>query len=237
MVSFAASADDNCPGVSVACAPPSGSTFAKGVTSVLCTARDSSGNTKRCSFQVTVSDNEKPIITCPAIIVKNADSGRCDTAVIYAVNATDNCGEVTVSCSPVSGSSFAKGVTTVSCIARDSSGNSASCSFAVQVNDSEVPQITCPGNLVFDNEPGRCGAVAVFSPVGRDNCSDIAVSCTPPTGSFFSIGLTTVHCAASDAASNRAECAFSIAVRDTEKPQIVCPGDIIVPDVPGSCSS
>src|SRR5581483_4551888 len=36
---------DNCPGATVACAPPSGSTFAVGTTTVTCTASDSSGNT------------------------------------------------------------------------------------------------------------------------------------------------------------------------------------------------
>src|SRR5207247_2063153 len=43
---------DNCPGVSASCAPPSGSTFAKGTNTVTCTATDGSGNTASCSFTV-----------------------------------------------------------------------------------------------------------------------------------------------------------------------------------------
>ena len=45
---------DNCPGATVACSPPSGSTFPIGQTTVVCTGTDSSGYTATCSFKVTV---------------------------------------------------------------------------------------------------------------------------------------------------------------------------------------
>src|SRR5439155_11712391 len=44
VAAFAANANDNCPGVSVVCTPPSGSTFAKGTNTVNCTATDAAGN-------------------------------------------------------------------------------------------------------------------------------------------------------------------------------------------------
>ena len=46
-------ATDNCPGVTVACVPPSGTPFPVGTTTVTCTATDASGNTATCSFTVT----------------------------------------------------------------------------------------------------------------------------------------------------------------------------------------
>jgi hypothetical protein len=46
-------ATDNCPGVSVACNPPSGSVFALGTTTVTCTATDSANNKSSCSFTVS----------------------------------------------------------------------------------------------------------------------------------------------------------------------------------------
>jgi HYR domain/SdrD B-like domain len=54
VVNFEASASDNCAIQSVACAPPSGSTFPAGVTTVNCTATDTAGRTASCSFQITV---------------------------------------------------------------------------------------------------------------------------------------------------------------------------------------
>ena len=49
-------ASDNCPGVTVACVPASGSIIPVGTTTVTCTATDASGNTATCSFTVTVFD-------------------------------------------------------------------------------------------------------------------------------------------------------------------------------------
>ena len=50
----APTATDNCPGVTTACIPASGSTFPVGTTTVTCTATDTAGNTATCSFTVTV---------------------------------------------------------------------------------------------------------------------------------------------------------------------------------------
>jgi hypothetical protein len=47
---------DNCPGIAVACSPPSGSCFLVGTTTVTCTATDASVNTASCSFTVNVFD-------------------------------------------------------------------------------------------------------------------------------------------------------------------------------------
>ncbi|MDX2029826.1 MAG: M12 family metallo-peptidase [Blastocatellia bacterium] len=47
---------DNCPGVTIVCAPASGSAFPLGTTTVTCTATDSGGAMASTSFQVTVWD-------------------------------------------------------------------------------------------------------------------------------------------------------------------------------------
>src|SRR5205823_2592730 len=122
-VTYTISATDNCPGASVVCEPVSGSTFAKGVSAVTCTATDASGNTNQCTFTVTINDTEAPVITCPADIVANTDGGQCSKSnVTYtAATAADNCPGVTVDCSPLTGTTFAKGTNTVICIATDSS--------------------------------------------------------------------------------------------------------------------
>ncbi|MBK7233189.1 MAG: HYR domain-containing protein [Saprospiraceae bacterium] len=53
----------------------------------------------------------------------------------------------------------------------DASGNTATCSFTITINDTEAPQITCPNNIVVSNDAGICGAVVTYStPVGTDNC-------------------------------------------------------------------
>jgi hypothetical protein len=62
VVSFSVTAADACSTLTVACVPPSGSTFPVGTTSVTCTATDAAGNTNGCGFNVTVnSPNEPPV--------------------------------------------------------------------------------------------------------------------------------------------------------------------------------
>ena len=64
-----------------------------GTTTVTWTATDAAGNTQTCTQSVTVSDTEKPIITCPANVSVAADAGLCTaTAVTLGTpTATDNC--------------------------------------------------------------------------------------------------------------------------------------------------
>jgi hypothetical protein len=63
VVNFTASATDLVDASpTVACAPPSGSTFPFGVTTVNCTATDDSGNTDSGSFTVTVQHNPNEVV-------------------------------------------------------------------------------------------------------------------------------------------------------------------------------
>jgi hypothetical protein len=63
MASFIATAIDNCDGeTAVACVPDSGSTFPLGTTAGACSSSDDSGNTSRCSHNVTVVDTAPPTV-------------------------------------------------------------------------------------------------------------------------------------------------------------------------------
>jgi hypothetical protein len=70
-----------------------------------------------------------------------------------------------------SGSEFPVGSTTNTYQATDANGNVSTCSFVVTVNDTEVPVISCPTNIVISNDAGLCGAVVSFAtPTATDNC-------------------------------------------------------------------
>ena len=143
----------------IACTPPSGATFAEGVTLVTCTATDASGNTDRCSFEITVRDHEPPVFLCPEIVA-SADPGQCSKSnVLYGVAVTDNCSGVNLTCEPPEGSRFPVGVSTVNCQAVDASSNTNRCSFTVTIRDTEGPQITCPGAIATTADPEQCSKV------------------------------------------------------------------------------
>lgn len=206
---------DFCPlgGVTVTCTPPSGSFFPVGTTMVNCELKDACGGTATCSFTVTVNDTEPPKNQCPNNITQANDPGECGAIVIFQPTVTDNCPGVTFSCSPASGSFFSVGTTPVTCTATDASGNTATCSFTVTVNDTESPTIICPANITQDNDPCQSGAVVNFTATASDNCGVASVTCSPSSGSFFNVGTTIVTCTASDIhGNNSSTCTFDVTV-------------------------
>ncbi len=92
VVNFAApTASDNCPGVTVASVPASGSLFPVGTTTVTSTATDAAGNKSTCTFTVKVNDVEAPTITCPANITVSNAANQCGANVSFTPTASDNC--------------------------------------------------------------------------------------------------------------------------------------------------
>jgi hypothetical protein len=142
VVNYTPPSGDGCG--TVTCDHPSGSLFAVGETTVVCTS--SAG--PACSFKVTVNDDTPPAVTCPPDIVVNAPAGDCSASVNFTVAAGDNCSVPTVVSSPASGSDFPVGTTTVVTTATDAAGNSQSCSFTVTVKDATPPVITTNGQSI-----------------------------------------------------------------------------------------
>jgi uncharacterized repeat protein (TIGR01451 family) len=206
---------DDCGIVSRTVSPSTFTCADKGPNTVTLTVIDPSGNSASCQATVTVVDNTPPTISCPANVVQSTDPNLCTAVVTYSnATATDNCpGVGTPACSPASGATFPKGTTTVTCTATDASSNTSACSFTVTVNDTQPPTITCPANIT--NEPTcPAGAVATFTAVAADNCSGATASCSPPSGSVFPIGTTTVTCTATDTSGNHSTpCSFTVRVK------------------------
>ncbi|MEN3334441.1 MAG: hypothetical protein V7641_3806 [Blastocatellia bacterium] len=203
---------------SVSCTPPPQSTFPRGTSTVTCTVTDGFGNTAQCTFHITVNDSP-PRLSCPASVTQSTDPNKCTAVVNYTVTASDDCdGPLTPMCSPPSGSTFQKGTTTVTCTATNSSKNTSSCSFPVTVNDTQPPQITCPANITLKSPQVGSGCVVVkyTTPTATDNCPlpPNPVTCTPPSGTCFPLGMTTVTCTATDSSGNTATCSFKVSVFD-----------------------
>ena len=211
---------DNCPGATISCTPASGAAFAKGVTTVTCTAKDTAGNTAQCSFTVTVNDTEPPKLACPA---NQTVTSNGPVAVIYSLPAaTDNCAGVgTPVCLPSSGAIFPVGTTTVNCSVSDAANNTSTCSFVVQV---KTCTLTCPEPLTVNTDAGQCAALVNYTMPATNGCG--TVTCTPPPGSTFALGVTTVTCTASDPNVTPRTCSFTVTVNDRQAPTITCPANI-----------
>ncbi|MFN0012944.1 MAG: HYR domain-containing protein, partial [Saprospiraceae bacterium] len=105
----------------------------------------------------TATDNKPPVITCPAsttVTATNPDSCTARVNGLKWLSVTDDCGaQVSYSVTgataitgqgDASGLTVDLGISTIIYTARDSCGNTGTCSFNVSV----VCQLLCPGNLV-----------------------------------------------------------------------------------------
>lgn len=132
-----ASANDNCPGVTVArTGVPAGNNFPVGDTIITYTATDRSGNTAQAFQTVRVFDNTPPVITSvPA--GGQTDAGSCSATipdVVTGTVASDNCAILSTIQSPLAGTAVGLGTHTITVTVTDVNGNSSQAQTTFTVN-------------------------------------------------------------------------------------------------------
>ena len=182
-----------------------------------------------------MNDTENPTISCNAPIVKNNDAGQCGAIVTYTVTSTDNCPGQTVAQTAgiASGGFFPKGTTTNTFVVTDASGNTATCSFTVTVNDTEAPGITCPADVTVNCQDDNSSA-STGTATANDNCTDIEsiiitqsqTSTQTATGAGHYNYVISRTWRATDVTGNFSECVQTITVRDVTAPVITCPANV-----------
>ena len=240
--------------------------FPPGVSTVTYHVTDASGNTVSFSLDVSVTDDEDPVIICPldftAFTALN-DPGFCYATISAAPQSSDNCALTDVSwtsvgpptANPASGmgdldATFPIGSTVVTYTASDAAGLTATCTFEVQVVDDELPTITCPASVTKSANAVSCTYTAVGTELDAngltDNCS-ITLSATNPqntqdgtntlAGEAFPLGATTVTWTVTDANGNGQTCSFTITVKDNTPPSVnFAPSYGPFNVTPGDCS-
>ena len=173
----------------------------------------------------TLPDVTNPVVSCPTNISVSNDPGDCGALVNYTVPVgTDDCPGATTTLTNglSSGVQFPIGITTVEYTVTDLAGNSATCSFDVEVIDNELPTITCPADVNETADLGLCEAdaagVTLGTPTTNDNCGVATVSNNAPLN--FPVGNTVVTWTVTDVNGNVATCAQNVTIADVEAPII-----------------
>ena len=212
--------------------PVPSSSLNTGVHTITLTVEDENSNTGSCTFDLTIEDQTPPVIgTCGGNQTYNADNA-CSAILgdfTSAVTATDNCSAlsgITISQSPVSGTTINSN-TTVTITLTDEAGNNSTCNVTAILVDNISPTVTCPGSQTVTinssceyNVPDLSNLVG-----GSDNCSALSsmtISQNPPAGSLQN-GITSVLITLTDEGGNNATCITTLNPDDTEAPTINCP--------------
>ncbi|MFM1768228.1 MAG: hypothetical protein RJA22_757 [Verrucomicrobiota bacterium] len=109
----------------------------------------------------------------------------------------------------------------------------------VQVNivDNTMPTLNVPADITTTTGPGESKKTVTFSATASDDFGSVSVSCAPPSGYSFPIGVTTVSCSAVDGSGNTARAEFRITVLDGQAPTLACPADMSRPAIPGGTTA
>ena len=226
----------------------SGSEFPAGTTTNTFEISDSAGNIGSCSFTITVNDGDAPDAVCQNITLPLDDMGMATiTANQINFGSSDNCGvdslelDVdTFDCSNI-------GENTVTLTVSDASGNSATCTAIVTVNDTDAPVLSCTSGTSNTSDDGT-GDCTSLSPSNNgsfdiaDNCSGSlnveviftgaitqTLSLNIPQGSeyvfneAYPVGITTHVVTVTDTSGNSASCTYTTTVLDDEAPTWVNP--------------
>jgi uncharacterized repeat protein (TIGR01451 family) len=172
-------------------------------------------STSTVTRAVNVIDTTPPAILACAANRTISVGANCQAAIpdlTGSVVATDNCSAVTVTQSPAAGGIVGLGATVVVLTAKDVAGNVSTCAATVTMIDAENPTIICPASQTVEFTSDAGAVVNYPGPSAADNCPGVTASCSPPSGSTFRIGVTTVTCTATDASGNKATCSFTITV-------------------------
>jgi N-acetylglucosamine-6-sulfatase len=97
----------------------------------------------------------------------------------------------------------------------------------VEWDDTTPPALDLPAEIT-EEAASASGTVVTFTATATDqDMTELEATCTPPSGSIFPIGETTVTCSVMDFPGNNALGSFKVTIRDTTPPTILgVPPDI-----------
>ena len=245
-VTYTAEASDNCEGpVNVMFTPPSGSNLPVGNNTILVKATDQAGNMATCSFLVVVLDKDAPRIECPDGITVMTVPCETDAVVqLTTPQAQDQCGAVTVNGFRSDGrpltDRFPIGPTTITWIAIDSHGQTATCTQLIQVQESECapvcddpPTIVCGMQIKLTTLPCQPEAfTTLIPPVSVSECGPNVVTGMRvdgrPLTDGYPIGDNYVVWTATDPQDRQASCSQSVWVDGGECAPACDGADLVV---------
>ncbi len=242
---------DNCSGTNVSVQVnqslsnfPTNNFFEAGKTyNIVFEANDTSASSPAAfyTWKVTIKpDNVPPTIICPGSTILAANSNSCGANVNTLptpITLSDNCTSkpnIILGTSNFTYGYKQIGSYSVTYTATDEVGNSATCSFTIDIKDITPPTfINMTPKVEVNAEANKCGAkVNWVEPTASDNCMPDSVKLTKTpnlnSGDFVPVGVTKIVYKLVDKAKNVTYDTLTINILDKEAPTATKPcGDLI----------
>ncbi|HRK29267.1 MAG TPA: HYR domain-containing protein, partial [Chitinophagales bacterium] len=205
---------DNCAVTGMSVSPASFNCTHTGNTqTVTLTVTDQGGNTATCTANVTVQDMQAPSVSCKNATVQLNGSGMAALLATSVHNGSgDNCGTPTLSVSPGAFSCSNLGANTVTLMATDGSGNTATCSATVTVQDPVAPVAQCQGASVTLSGGTASITAAQINAGSTDNCTVANMTVSPNAFTCAHVGNQTVTLTVTDQSGNTGTCLATVTV-------------------------
>ncbi len=204
------------------------------------TATDACSNLSTCIQTITVEDSTPPGISCPGDVTVDCDKDS-SSANTGTATSTDDCdtnptiseSETTTQTSNGSSTDFEYTITRT-WTATDVCLNSNTCVQIIEVQNTDVPSISCPADTTVecddDNTSSSTGTATATGDCDTNPTiteSDVSTQVTDGTCNEFEYVITRTW-TATDANGNSTTCNQIITVEDTTDPVITCPADTTV---------
>ncbi|RXK57822.1 HYR domain-containing protein [Lacibacter luteus] len=217
-------------------------TFTTGAVSVTLTVTDGSGNQSTGTAYVTVIDNIAPSLTPAAN--QNVNLGASCSIVVPDVRgtATDNCAGVTITQSPVAGSTISlthDQTTNITVTATDASGNTTVKTVVLTAKDVTPPVLTPAANQNVNLNTSCSIVVPNVIGTATDNCTGVTIAQSPVAGTVIPLAHNQTYnitVTATDAAGLTDIKTVVLTAKDVTAPTVITKNITVQLDASGNAS-
>ncbi|HRI61408.1 MAG TPA: choice-of-anchor Q domain-containing protein, partial [Saprospiraceae bacterium] len=207
-----------------------------GVNNLLFVVSDNNFHSASCAVTVTVQDNTVPTAACKNASLQLDASGNASLAASAINNGSaDACGIASLALSKTAFDCSNTGVNTVILSATDNSGNSATCSATVTVQDNIAPTAVCKDATVQLDATGNVTVPASAVNNGSaDACGIASLVLNQATFNCSNVGANTVTLTVTDNHGKTATCTSTVTVQDNTLPTAICKNATVQLDATGN---
>ncbi|MDT0554341.1 LamG-like jellyroll fold domain-containing protein, partial [Urechidicola vernalis] len=208
-------------------------TYPIGTTTITYTVTDVAGLTISCTQDITIEDNENPLISCPGNQNVNFNDDCQFILQDYTSfsSTSDNCNSpIVVTQSPSPGATIS-GAVTVTLTATDGFNNISTCTFDVIPSDNTDPIAVAQNYTTYLSVNGTINIAASDLDNGSsDNCNIVLSTVAPSSFNCSDVGDNTVTFTVYDNAGNSDTTTATVTIVDNTLPTMLCNDYVVVID-------